>query len=127
MEAIDGLENDWSQIVDEEGNQIGTVGHHFKLSRAFNKEEMDHIKRDGTCIACHKEIPKASLAVSLLHHVAEYSGQLPKTTNQHFGLVNKIVLTSAWGQVLLALGGMLVGALVVGGFGYRKWKPKSQP
>ncbi|WP_145168680.1 multiheme c-type cytochrome [Rubripirellula lacrimiformis] len=124
MEPIENLANDWSQIVDEDGNQIGTVGHHFKLSRALNKEEMDHMRREGTCIACHKEIPEASLAVSLLHHVAEFTGQLPKTTDQHDALVNKIVLTSAWGQALLALGGMALGAIVVGGFGYRRMRAK---
>ena len=121
-EAVKNLEQDWSQIVDRDGVQLATVGHHFQLSRAFNKEELDHMTRTGTCIACHKEIPEASLAVSLLHHVAEFTGQLPKTSEQHDGLVNKIVLSSAWGQVLLALGGMLAGALVVGGLGYRRWK-----
>ena len=101
LEPIEGLENDWSRIVDEKGNQLATVGHHFQLSRAFNKAEMDRISREGTCLACHKEIPEASLSVSFLHHVAEYTGGIPKTAAAHNQLVNKIVLTSAWGQTLL--------------------------
>lgn len=36
MESIVGLDHDWSQIVDEEGNQLATVGHHFQLSRDFS-------------------------------------------------------------------------------------------
>ena len=79
MEPIENLDHDWSQIVDEEGKQLATVGHHFQLSRAFTKEEQLHISREGTCLACHQDIPDESLAVSFLHHVAKYTGQLPKT------------------------------------------------
>lgn len=100
MEAIENLDHDWSRIVDEEGNQLATVGHHFKLSRAFNKAEIGRISREGTCLACHKEIPEKSLAVSFLHHVAQYTGGIPATPKEHDQLVNKIVLSSAWGQVL---------------------------
>lgn len=115
MEAIDNLAQDWSQIVDADGNQLATVGHHFKLSRAFNKDEIEHISREGTCLACHKNIPEASLAVSLLHHVAEYTGQLPETSSQHDSLVNKIVLSSAWAQV----GGVFVLGIVTALLGGR--------
>lgn len=100
MAAIENLDHDWSQIVDRDGQQVATVGHHFQLSRAFNKDELDRISREGTCIACHKEIPTASLAVSLLHHVAQYTGQTPKSPGEHDALLNKIVLSSAWGQAI---------------------------
>jgi hypothetical protein len=117
---VENLDHDWSVVVDEEGNQLATVGHHFKLSRAFNKEELDHISRQGTCTACHQNIPKESLAVSLLHHVAQYTGQLPKTSDQHDSLVNKIVLSSAWAQVGGAfLFGMLTFGLA-GRYGFRR-------
>ena len=56
------------------------MGHHFQLSRAFTREEQLHISRQGTCLACHHDLPEGSLAVSFLHHVAEYTGQLPTTT-----------------------------------------------
>ena len=101
MEPIANLDHDWSQIVDEQGQQLATVGHHFKLSRAFNKAELDRISRDGTCLACHREIPEESLAVDLLHHVAEYTGDIPRTADAHSDLVHKIVLTAAWTNVLI--------------------------
>ena len=107
LTAIDNLSHDWSQVVDRDGNQLATVGHHFKLSRPLNKDEIDHMTREGTCIACHKEIPDKSLAVSLLHHVAQYTGQLPSSSEQHHNLVHKIALSSAWAQVGLAMTGML--------------------
>ena len=52
-------------------------------------------------------------AVSLLHHVAEYSGQLPKTRDEHTALTHKILLFSAWGQAALTLLGPLALALAI--------------
>ncbi|MEO9935030.1 cytochrome C [Rhodopirellula bahusiensis] len=114
MEAIKNLTQDWSQIVDREGNQLATVGHHWKLSRAFNKDEIEHMRREGTCIACHKEIPENSNAINLLHHVAKYTGQLPHSNEEHAGLVHKILLLSAWGQTVGgAAFGFAVFALII--------------
>ncbi|MCC7475918.1 MAG: cytochrome C [Pirellulales bacterium] len=118
MEPIEGLDHDWSQIVDEDGKQLATVGHHFKLSRAFNATEINHIRRDGTCAACHREIPDKSLAVSFLHHVAEATGQLPKSAEDHGNLIHKILLTTAWAQ-LIALA-VVVGAIVLA---WRRFSP----
>ena len=121
MEPIEGLANDWSRIVDEQGNQLQTVGHHFKLSRAFNNEERARISREGTCLACHQELPTEDLAASLLHHVAKYTGQLPETTDQHNSLLHKIVLTAAWAQV--GAGAMIALAAV---WLVRRWRKKKE-
>lgn len=115
MEPIKNLAADWSRIVDEQGNQLQTIGHHFKLSRPLNNDERARMSRQGACLACHKEIPKASLAVNLLHHVAKYTGQLPVTNTQHNALVNKITLLSAWVQA-----GGIVG-LPVAAIGIAVW------
>lgn len=112
MEPIEGLDHDWSQIVDEQGNQLATVGHHFQLSRAFNKQEISRVKREGACLSCHQEIPSESLAISFLHHVAQYTGQLPETTPQHNDLLHKILLTSAWGQVL-GISGLILSSVAI--------------
>ncbi|MFH1918915.1 MAG: cytochrome C, partial [Planctomycetota bacterium] len=102
MAPIEGLTADWSRLVTEEGRQLQTVGHHFKRSRPLNNEERAHIDRQGVCLACHQEIPDRSPAVSLLHHVAEYTGQLPKTADQHSALAHKILLLAAWVQAVVA-------------------------
>jgi hypothetical protein len=103
MAAIEGLDNDWSRFVTEDGRQLQTVGHHFSGSRPLNNGERSQTDREGVCLACHREIPDGSLAVSLLHHVAEYAGQLPKTPEQHNSLIHKIVLLAGWVQVAGAL------------------------
>ena len=108
MEPIENLDHDWSRIVDEEGTQLATVGHHFQLSRALNRGELQRVSREGTCLACHQEIPQESLAVSFLHHVAKYTDQLPETNQQHSDLVRKTLLLAAWvqtvGAILVPLG-----------------------
>ena len=108
MAAIEGLTADWSRFVTEDGKQLQTVGHHFKGSRPLTNEERAHIDRQGVCLACHQEIPDRSLAVSLLHHVAEFADQLPKTPEQHSSLVHKIMLLAGWIQVAAMLGAPLV-------------------
>ncbi len=113
---IEGLPADWSRFVSEDGKQLQTVGHHFQLSRPLNDDERSHVDRRGVCLSCHQEIPDGSLAVSLLHHVAEYAGQLPKSPEQHTSLVHKVMLFAGWIQV-----GGIVGvplALLVGGAWY---------
>jgi decaheme cytochrome c component MtrC/MtrF-like protein len=113
MSAIDGLGADWSRLVTEEGQQLQTVGHHFSGSRPLNNEERSHIDRSGVCLSCHQEIPDQSLAVSLLHHVAEFTGQMPKTDDQHNSLLHKIMLTAGWVQVTGMVGLPLM--VVIGG------------
>ncbi|MHC4400625.1 MAG: multiheme c-type cytochrome [Planctomycetota bacterium] len=113
LEPIAGLVADWSRVVTEDGQQLQTVGHHFSGSRPLNDEERAHIDRQGVCLACHQEIPDRSLAVNLLHHVAEYTGQIPITHPDHNSLIHKIMLLAAWIQVGGAVGVPLVGLVGV--------------
>ncbi|MBL4885039.1 MAG: hypothetical protein JKY95_10965 [Planctomycetaceae bacterium] len=99
FEKIEHMSTDWSRIVSEDGKQLMTVGHHFKLSRPLNNKERALMNRGGTCAACHQELPKGNLATSLLHHVAKYTGQLPDEPHKHASLVHKILLLAAWVQV----------------------------
>lgn len=103
IESIAGLTNDWSRVITEDGKQLQTVGHHFKNSRPLNDEERAHINRKEICLSCHQEIPDQSLAVDLLHHIAQYTGQLPKSAEQHGQLVHKLLLLSGWTQVVIGL------------------------
>ena len=75
------------------------------------------------CMGCHQEIPDRSLAVSLLHHVAEYTGQIPKRPGEHDDLVHKILLIAGWFQVAGMVGGPLV--LLAGtAWLVRRWRRK---
>ena len=59
--AIPKLTFDWSQIVTREGKQLATVGTHWPMSRAFNKQEIDNFLRAGTCMGCHQNMSEAEL------------------------------------------------------------------
>lgn len=118
MAPLEGLSGDWSRLVSEDGKQLQTVGHHFQGSRPLNNQERAHIDRRGICLACHQEIPDRSLAVSLLHHVAEYTGQLPEETEQHHSLVHTTLLFAGWIQVTA----MVTGPLAILGGGIWLWR-----
>ena len=68
--------------------------------------------RGGVCLSCHQEIPEESLAVSMLHHVADATGLTPKTNEQHDQLVNKSILMVAWFQVIGGAVAGIIGMLI---------------
>jgi hypothetical protein len=61
IQGIPDLKFDWSQIVTKDGIQIATVGTHWPLSRAFNKQELDSIMRSGLCMGCHQGMTQEKL------------------------------------------------------------------
>ncbi|MCK5797691.1 MAG: cytochrome C, partial [Deltaproteobacteria bacterium] len=111
--AYKGLKNDWSRILDEKGKQQMTVGHHFKRSRPLDKDQRQRMDRRGVCLSCHEQIPRESVAINLLHHVAKTMNMLPKKREEHAALLTKILLLSGWGQVLGMAGG--IAFVFVGG------------
>ena len=91
--------------------------HAATVRQDSGQDREDHIDRRGICLSCHQEIPDRSLPVSLLHHVAKYTGNLPKTTEQHNSLIHyKIFLLSGWMQVGAVIGGSIV--VLAGGLWY---------
>ena len=59
--GIPDLTFDWSKIVERDGTQLATVGTHWPMSRAFNKEELDTVMRAGTCMGCHQNMSETQL------------------------------------------------------------------
>jgi len=100
--AIKNLSMDWSRFLDEKGNQLQTVGHHFSGSRPLNKEELSKLDRRGVCVSCHKTIPDKDLASNLLSHVAKYAN-VEIDNEGHSSILNKSIRLSAWVQVLAAV------------------------
>lgn len=100
--AIPNLKMDWSRFIDEDNNQLQTVGHHFSGSRPLNKSELEKLDRRGVCISCHKTVPDKDLASNLLSHVAKYAG-VEIDNDEHSSILNKSIRISAWIQVLLPI------------------------
>lgn len=114
IEAVQGLVTDWSAVLDADGNQTQTVGHHFEGSGPLTEHQRRIMDRRQVCLGCHAEIPTASLSVSVLHHIAEATDQLDMSRDEHETLIHRILLTVSWFEVLGALGAGLVffGGLV---------------
>jgi len=121
INSIPNLHMDWSRFVDETGKQLQTVGHHFKGSRPLNNEERNKLDRRGVCLACHQSIPDEDLAVSLMSHMAKYA-DVEIDTKMHSSILHKTVLLSAWVQILLGIGGVILIVFII--FWWRKRRKK---
>jgi len=102
MPAIANLKHDYSQFIDENGTQLMTVGHHWKLSGPLSKQQREKLDRRGVCMSCHQDIPNGNLAVSTMVHVAKMTG-MRIDTKEHHGITNKLLNIGAWVQVIAVL------------------------
>jgi len=100
--GIKNLKMDWSRYVSEDGKQLQTVGHHFELSGPLDEKTRSKLDRRGVCLSCHQSIPDDDLAVSLMSHAAKYAG-VHIDNETHQGILHKMLLFGAWGQILLGI------------------------
>jgi len=120
---IANLKNDYSRFIDENGTQLMTVGHHWKLSGPLNAEQRAKVDREGMCLSCHKEIPNGDLAVSAIVHASQMAG-IEIDKKQHGSILNKLLLIGAWLQVLavVLVGGYIIYRLFLKRKNPRRWK-----
>jgi len=99
------MKQEWS--IDDTLHRSGEVLF-FKIYSVVMAGLLCSVATTGTaagCLSCNKEIPDKSLATGFLHHIAKNTGQLPRTAAQHTSLIHKILMITAWGQLLGAAGG----------------------
>jgi len=109
--AIPNLKHDYSKFLDENGTQLMTVGHHFKLSGPLDKSQRDKLDRRGVCLSCHQDIPSGNLAISAMAHIAEMA-ELNIDKKEHATILNKLLNLGAWTQIIGAVF-ILLGILMV--------------
>ena len=112
MPAIANLHYDYSKFLEENGTQIQTVGHHWKLSAPLSKAQRDKLDRSGVCFSCHKDMPKGNLAVSAMTHIAEMA-DVKIDNEMHGNILNKILNLGAWIQVLGVIFVGMISMLIV--------------
>ncbi len=100
--AIKNLTTDYSSFIDENGTQLMTVGHHWKLSQPLDKAQRAKLDRRGVCLSCHQDIPQGDLAISTMAHIAQMTS-LNIDKKQHNNILNKILHIGAWTQVGIVL------------------------
>ncbi len=117
---IANLKNDYSRFIDENGTQLQTVGHHWRLSAPLNAEQRSKTDREGMCLACHKDMPDGDLAVSAMVHATKMAGfEIDK--KEHGGILNKLLLVGAWLQLLV---GVLLGGYIIYRFFFKRKNPR---
>jgi hypothetical protein len=82
--GIPKLKFDWSKIVERDGTQVATVGTHWPMNRALNKEELDRLLRAGTCMGCHQNMTE----MKLWEKVSAKGTLDPK---RHLEMMNKMI------------------------------------
>jgi len=123
LPAITNLKHDYSSFIDENGTQLMTVGHHWKLSQPLDAAQRSKLDRRGMCLSCHKSIPDGDLAVSAMVHASQMAG-IEIDREEHGAILNKILLLAAWLQVLagVGLGGYIIYRLFIKRKNPRRWK-----
>jgi len=109
--GIANLKNGYSRFIDENGTQLQTVGHHWKLSQPLNAEQRS---------SCHQEMPDNDLAVSVIAHTTEMAG-IDIDKKRHGFILNKLLLIGAWLQLLV---GILIGGYIIYRLFFKRKKPR---
>jgi hypothetical protein len=122
IHKIKNLKHDWSVMIDENGTQVQTVGHHFKLSQALNQSQLAKLDRRGVCLSCHQNIPDGDLAIELVSHIAKYA-PFEIDNEMHSSMLSKILHLSAWIQalIILVIVGFVLKLLIFGRKKRRRW------
>ncbi len=61
IEAIPGMNYDWSQVVTRDGKQLTNVGSHWPASRALDQDMRVKMERTGVCMGCHQNMTNKEL------------------------------------------------------------------
>ncbi len=100
--ATPNLHHDYSVMINEKGEQIQTVGDHWKLSQALDNETRQKMDRRDMCLSCHQSIPEGNLAVSAMTHAAQMAG-VKIDKKMHGDILHKLLNIGAWLQVVLPI------------------------
>lgn len=97
INAIKGLKTDFLQIIDKQtGKQLMTVDSHWPTSMPLTKEQLGKLSRQGTCMACHQDIPDGSIPMKMLGKIAEVADLDFAPAARHNALVHENSVIVAW-------------------------------
>lgn len=131
--AIPGLPGDFMQLLTLTGQQVQTIDSHWPDSKPLTASQLDRLARQGTCTACHQDIPDGSVPMKMLGKVAEVARLSFASAPAHAHLLRENNIGIAWAKVIGIIGGTigLIGGIVWlirrkkrKGFGYPKRKKR---
>lgn len=109
ISPIPDLPMDLDNVVNREGEQLQTVGHHWPLDGPLPQAVRDNMERQGVCLSCHQEIPEGRFVYRIISKLGDALGMVPATDAEHQKLVGKAMFIAANLQIF----GPLVGIVVV--------------
>jgi hypothetical protein len=120
ISPIPDLPMDLDQVVNREGEQMQTVGHHWPLDGPLTAEMRDHMERVGVCLSCHKEIPSGRFVYRVISKIGDYLGMIPKTDAEHQKLIGRAMFIAANVEIFGVLIAGIVVLLLIFYFGRRR-------
>jgi len=109
ISPIPDLPMDLDNVVNRDGQQLQTVGHHWPLDGPLPQEVRDNMERQGDCLSCHQEIPEGRFVYRIISKLGDALGMVPATDAEHQKLIGKAMFFAANLQIF----GPLVGIVVV--------------
>lgn len=105
INAIKKLHGDFMQLVDSSGNQLQTIDSHWPNSIPLTQQQRNALAREGTCMACHQDIPKGSVPIRMLGKIAEVANLDFVSEKAHSGLLRENNIMVSWikGLAIVAL------------------------
>lgn len=105
--ALPQLHGDFMQLLDHNDRQMQTVDSHWPDARPLTVAQRDKLARQGTCAACHQDIPDGSLPMKMLGKVAEVTRLSFAPASAHAKLLRENNIGIAWVKIAAIIGGIL--------------------
>lgn len=100
IHAIRDLHGDFMQLVNADGRQVQTIDTHWPTSMPLTDEQRGKLSRNGTCIACHQDIPDGSIPIRMLGKIAEVAHLSFASGEQHDKLMHENNVMVSWFKAL---------------------------
>ncbi|WP_430811799.1 MULTISPECIES: hypothetical protein [unclassified Carboxylicivirga] len=98
--ALPHLHGDFAQLIDSSGRQVQTVDSHWPRSKPLTARQREVLARDGTCLACHQDLPKGALPIRMLGQIAHMTGLSFAPEEAHNELLRENDLLISWVKFL---------------------------
>lgn len=100
INAIKQLHGDFMQLIDTDGNQVQTIDSHWPTSVPLTEQQRNALSRQGTCMACHQDIPNGSIPIRMLGKIAEVANLDFASEEAHANLLRENNILISWIKAL---------------------------
>lgn len=121
IHAIRDLQGDFMRILDQQGKQVQTVDSHWPASMPLTASQRDLLSRNGTCMACHQDIPDGSIPMRMLGKVAQVAQLSFASPDEHAHLLRENNILIAWIKMIGIISLVLMIPILILCWVKRRW------